>query len=95
MFGLGTDPSGARQLAHYLDLELAVLIVVGVVAATNIVPAFKAMFRSYSAGLDKERLGQMMSAGEVVRWLSLSAVMLYTLMLMAAGSYNPFIYFRF
>jgi len=95
MFGFGTDPSGARQLAHYLDLELAVLIVVGLIAATNIVPVFKATFRSYSAGLDKRRVGQMMSAGELVRWLSLSAIMVYTLMLMAAGSYNPFIYFRF
>lgn len=95
MFGLGTDPSGARQLAQYLDPELSVLIVVGMVAATNIVPAFKAQFRTYSAGVDKQRLGQLMGAGELVRWLSLSAVMVYTLMLMAAGSYNPFIYFRF
>ncbi|CAM2011265.1 MBOAT family O-acyltransferase [Acanthopleuribacter pedis] len=95
MFGFGSDPSGARLLGHYLDTELLVMIVIGMIGATNIVPAGTARLKSYVAGKEKAQRATWENLFALLKWAALTAIFFWCLMMMAAGSYNPFIYFRF
>ncbi|CAM2065070.1 MBOAT family protein [Sulfidibacter corallicola] len=95
MFGFGSDDSGARLLVHFLDRELAVMILVGAVGSINLVPWCTARFKRFCQQKPKETAHAWQTASRVFKWVSLTAILLYALMLMAAGSYNPFIYFRF
>ncbi len=95
MFGIGSDDSGARLLGHFLDGELAVMILIGMIGATSIAPFASKRCHAFLAEKMPERKQSTEHLLAVIKWLALSVMFLWCLVLMAASSYNPFIYFRF
>ena len=91
-FASRTSPENA---ALYLNPELVVCIVVGAFAATPIGSVLLSAWdrlrvrarESIRPALESATVAASLAAG--------SGVFLYSTMLMAAGTYNPFIYFRF
>ena len=88
MAGMGSATSLSGSLGMYVDTERLLALAAGIVGATPILPAIKNWIarspsRAVAAG-----------AG-VVELVALPAIFLASAMLLAAGTYNPFIYFRF
>jgi len=84
MAGLGPAASGAYFPGMYLDRELILVLAVGAVASAQVRGAVAAAARRAGGGF-------AFVAGDV----ALDGVFAYSVMLVAAGTYNPFIYFRF
>jgi alginate O-acetyltransferase complex protein AlgI len=88
MTGHSTASSLEQPLALYLDSGVLLALIVGIVGSTPILPAIKRWCeRSASIGL---ALGS-----NAVEVLALGSILMVSGMLLAAGTYNPFIYFRF
>jgi len=93
MAGMSPALPTAYSPAWYLTPELLLALLAGVVGATPIVPALErrlARIGGEAEGLPA--LGGWPSAAGTAALLAMLAV---SLMLMAARTYNPFIYFRF
>lgn len=87
LFGL-LEPERDTALL-YIDAapKFLVAVVVGIFFAFPVLPAVKAFFG---------RRGESVRAfADGVAWLAVSVCALFAILLIAGGSYNPFIYFRF
>lgn len=85
MIGLGTGDGIRHYPALYLNAEVIVFIVIGI---SGIFPIFPKVSRWY----EKHKTLWCCALGYN---LYLTAVLLISTMVMASGTYNPFIYFRF
>ncbi|MDH3281042.1 MAG: MBOAT family protein [Gammaproteobacteria bacterium] len=90
MFGVGTGESVDHHLGLYLNTKIVLVLGIGVLGATPILPltikkARHAIRRSAMAA-------NILSAATVT---TLALIMLAAAMHLAAGTHNPFIYFRF
>jgi alginate O-acetyltransferase complex protein AlgI len=94
MVGLGSGAPTAYAPEWYLTPELVIAIIIGVIGSTPIVPAMAARLAGGPKGppLPEAAFGWIPSAAVTVALVALLAA---SLMLMAARTYNPFIYFRF
>jgi alginate O-acetyltransferase complex protein AlgI len=88
MFGLGTGTGVEYHVGLYWNAELALLVAAGIVGSTPLLPRL-ARWRSGVTALPARAL---VEAG---RLAGLAFLLVASAMLMAAGTYNPFIYFRF
>jgi alginate O-acetyltransferase complex protein AlgI len=88
MAGLAAPDPAAPNLAHYLTSEVVLALVVGCVASTPLV--WTAVTKlALGRGWIQARLTEAFYLSGLLALLGLCVVRL------AAGSYNPFIYFRF
>ena len=88
MSGLGTGSGLEYHTGLYLNPELVLILAAGIVGSTPVLPAlarWRARLESTGPGI----------AVEAARLLGLGAILWGSALLMAAGTYNPFIYFRF
>jgi alginate O-acetyltransferase complex protein AlgI len=100
MVGLGPADPTAYTLSWYLTPELILALIAGAIGATPIVPALERLLTSLrlvdrGGPVDPPGalgLGWLPSAAATVALVVLLAA---SFMLMAARTYNPFIYFRF
>jgi alginate O-acetyltransferase complex protein AlgI len=88
--GTGVD----YQLAMFLDTRIVLAIAIGILASTPLLPAIKAWMvglpvRQPAGG---EALRRCFVVGSLV---ALGALFLASSMIIAAGTYNPFLYFKF
>jgi alginate O-acetyltransferase complex protein AlgI len=90
MAGFGPALPTPYGVAWYLTPEVAVAMAAGVVGSTPLWPALSA--RMARASADGGRLGALPSA---LVCAALAALFAGCVMLIAAHTYNPFIYFRF
>ncbi len=85
--GLGRDTSNAYPLALFVDFEIIFILAISVFAG---VPALRHWI---------DRLAELESrvprSFGTVKFIALAAVLLLCAMSLAAGTHNPFIYFRF
>ncbi|HEY8567282.1 MAG TPA: MBOAT family protein [Beijerinckiaceae bacterium] len=90
----GFGASGAPALRTYATGEVWTAVVIGCIAAT---PSFRFAAQMLRGRLLAFRGGQaaVIGAGEVVYVAGLVAILAFAAMRLAAGTYNPFIYFRF
>ncbi len=88
MFGFSEQPPAPQPVALYLDAERVVALAVGMVGSAPLVPAVRTWLRQ--AGSPGMRAG-----ANVVEMTLLTCLLLLSATLLAAGTYNPFIYFRF
>ena len=99
MAGLGTGDGIRYYPALYLDAELIVFMVIGILGAIPIFPKLKEWYETQKSGWDtrwgKIPLRILNSVYAVGYTLFLAAVLLAGTMVVAGGTYNPFIYFRF
>ena len=89
MAGLA-DPIHAPGIAMFIDNEALVVGVLGVLGSTPILP-----WLGTRADALKARSPALEVALESGQLLGMCILFMYAQMLMAAGSYSPFIYFRF
>jgi len=90
LLGLGTGDPLQRPLREFLDPLVATTIVIAVVGATPVA-------RRLGAWLDelartRPRIGPLLLTADTA-WLVV--VLIAATAFLAAGTYNPFIYFRF
>jgi alginate O-acetyltransferase complex protein AlgI len=86
--------AGARapiDLTLYVDREVLLAIVVGVLASAPVLPAIRAWLSRAPLG----RTSAWLLAGDVVRVAAFALLFVASAMRLSAGTYNPFIYFRF
>ncbi len=83
------------HLGLYFDAELALALTVGIVGSTPLLPFLAGALRRRRRTLElaaRRWLDTLTAVGETA---SLTAVFLASLSWMAAGTYSPFLYFRF
>jgi alginate O-acetyltransferase complex protein AlgI len=85
LFGFGAEPTAAMPLTHYLGVDVILALLAGVAAAGP----WGA--RAISAVNERLAIGRF----EPARLLGLLLLLGTATLSLAAGSYNPFIYFRF
>jgi alginate O-acetyltransferase complex protein AlgI len=93
--GLARGSGAAQHLGLYLNGALLLALVAGMVGATPVCGWVQHRFSEWTAGADARlsRLAQAAAGG--VSACALTLVFLVSAMMVAAGTYNPFIYFRF
>ncbi len=87
MIGLGGGGAGAKtplEVAFCLNAELYIALAIGLAGSLPLLPALARRIEEAAGG-----------AFEALRIGALALVLCYSAVLMAAGAYNPFIYFRF
>ncbi len=84
-----------HHLSLYVDTQLIIVLVVSAVAATPVLPYLARLWRRQRNTLGvsvRRHFDTLATAGKVT---ALMIVFLLSLSWMAAGTYNPFLYFRF
>jgi len=99
MAGLGTGAGTRYYPTLYLNAEVIVFVVIGILGSFPIFPKLKEWYENQKPGWES-RWGKIplriLNSGYAVGYtLFLTAVLLTSTMVMASGTYNPFIYFRF
>ena len=88
LVGIGQPAVAFYDARHFLDARLALVLVAGVIACTPVLAPIAAWRR----GLDSTRVR---FAGEALTLLVLAALLLASSLELAAGTHDPFIYYRF
>jgi len=95
MVGLGHASGLVHHTGLYLDNQLALALLAGVIGSAPVLP-WLIQIRGEKLDLVTGRFGIVLRNGLALAELtSLSLLLLTSAMLLAAGTYNPFIYFRF
>jgi alginate O-acetyltransferase complex protein AlgI len=88
MAGFSTASGLEHPLALYLDAERLLALAIGIVGSTPILGAVKRW-------VERSPSGPVGIGASVVEVAGLGSILVAAVMLLAAGTYNPFIYFRF
>ncbi|MGP0064188.1 MAG: MBOAT family O-acyltransferase [Isosphaeraceae bacterium] len=95
MVGLGRGTGLSYHIELYLDTQLILALIAGALGSAPLLPALT-RFRDEWLSLASRPVRSALRNGlAVVELASLSLLLLSSAMLLAAGTYNPFIYFRF
>ena len=95
MAGLGPGAGLAYHPAVYLDKQVALALIAGVVGSTPVLPMLMRLRGEYLAPVSGPLRIVLRNGLAVTELASLSLLLLTSAMFLAAGTYNPFIYFRF
>jgi len=95
MFGGGKD-TGAYNPAMYLDTETKIILIISAVCSTiPVLPFFEQILSSVMKNMKEKTSGVLNSISSVFHTIMLILILLASVISIAAGAYNPFIYFRF
>ncbi len=96
MLGLAAAPSAAIKAGFYLNPEVLTALAAGLIGSVPFAPWLKSCFAAWG---DRQRAAGGYAWAELVRQAGqlvfLAAVLMACAMKLAAGTHNPFIYFRF
>jgi alginate O-acetyltransferase complex protein AlgI len=95
MVGFGRGSGLAYHPALYLDSQVSLALVAGVLGSAPLLPLIARLRDESQVAVPKMIRGVLTGGVAVVELVSLSVLFLMSTMLLAAGTYNPFIYFRF
>lgn len=97
MAGLGASDSPLHSLRDYLTPELKLVLIVSAVACLPVLPVLERWFaaRVASAGESRRWAGVLEVGYHFAGQLALGVIFICSAMYLAAGTYNPFIYYRF
>jgi alginate O-acetyltransferase complex protein AlgI len=88
----GTVQAGVRT---YLSNELLLALVAGLLGSLPVIRVTRTWAETIAARLQSPSAAILNAAGRLVRVVALAAIFTASAALSAAGTYNPFIYFRF
>jgi alginate O-acetyltransferase complex protein AlgI len=88
MFGFGKGDGIVHHTALYLDNEVKLMLAMGILFSTPILPWIRKQWESNKITLH-------MGVAAFSNLTVLTLILLMSIMSLAAGAYNPFIYFRF
>jgi alginate O-acetyltransferase complex protein AlgI len=97
MLGLGAPANWEYPLELYLDFGLCLVLLAGIIGSTPWIPWVTERFQKSQEKHRENGLlsGAIQLGGESARLSFLAAVLVAASAAMAAGTHNPFIYFRF
>ncbi len=95
MAGFAHGSSLEHHLSLYVDTELVAALAVGAIASTPVLPYFVRTLRHKRKALQLASRRVFDTLNAVGETVALMLVFLASLSWMAAGTYNPFLYFRF
>jgi alginate O-acetyltransferase complex protein AlgI len=99
MFGFGTGDGIRYYPALYLDAEVIVFMIIGIIGAFPLFPALNRWLQDQKQKWEKRETGtarHLLNSGYILIYnLYLLVILLASTMTMTGGTYNPFIYFRF
>ncbi|HEV2915709.1 MAG TPA: MBOAT family O-acyltransferase [Pyrinomonadaceae bacterium] len=81
--------------AYYLNTQLVLALCLGALGSLPVVPALRKRVTGWMAEMDGAPGVVMDASWRLTKLAALSAIFLASASLSAAGTYNPFIYFRF
>jgi alginate O-acetyltransferase complex protein AlgI len=87
---MGMSPASGLEhpLALYADAQTLLALTIGAIGSTPVMPALKRWLERFHA--PPIEIGT-----SSIRLAAMASILLASAMLLAAGTYNPFIYFRF
>ena len=95
MSGFARGSDTANSVSWYLTLDVRIALIIGIIFSMPVLPALDEYWKRFMAS----RKGILKAALEMqfsfVCVIGLSLVLIISLMLLSAGTHNPFIYFRF
>lgn len=95
MTGFAQGTGLEHHVLMYLNIEIALTIIIGIVASTPVLPGLSSLHKQLTFKCTK-RIAPMVDVTFLsVGALSLATVFLTAVIKLAAGTYNPFIYFQF
>jgi alginate O-acetyltransferase complex protein AlgI len=95
MAGMGHGDGVAYHAGLYLRPEVALGIVAGAVGSTPVLPRLKHLFEQRRWGWRPIARSYLTTAVYFAHFFGLAVLLLLVAMSLAAGTHNPFIYFRF
>lgn len=98
MAGFGEGDGQLVYARMFITNETLVAALAGVVAATPVMPWLKARWANREAGaaaMSSRGMRLALAGWDAAHVLAVAGILLVTGMKLAAGTYNPFIYFRF
>jgi len=99
LFGFGSGDGVVHYAALYLNREVMFFMIIGIVGCFPLFPKLKSLYREKEA-LVKQKPGKWLPRAwdlgySVLNSAYLTFVLLASAIVMASGTYQPFIYFRF
>lgn len=88
MTGMSRASGLEHPLALYTDLQTLLALTIGAVGCTPVIPAVKGW-------LDRFGAPSLEIGASGIKLVAMASILMTSVMLLAAGTYNPFIYFRF
>jgi alginate O-acetyltransferase complex protein AlgI len=99
MFGFGGGSNNLFYPALYLNTELVFFMIIGITLSFPVIPAMEKWLEKRVAYLHdrgSRRIFFIVATGRIILYdLFLIALLLISIVFMVAGTYTPFIYFRF
>ena len=95
MFGVARGDANVQHLGLYLNGVVFTALVAGVLGSTPICHWLRLMFAGWCAQRESRTRSVLDGLVKVGMLVALGTVFLVSSMMVAAGTYNPFIYFRF
>jgi alginate O-acetyltransferase complex protein AlgI len=84
-----------RSVGEYLDRAVALALVAGCVGSTPVLRQLEGWLLARRRARPHDERGALVASIRGARTLALAGLLLVSIMLMAAGAYSPFIYYRF
>lgn len=84
------DGSVESNWITYFDTKFTIIFIIGIISSTSFIPFIKNLFYKH--------LAKFISVNLILRTvylLSISSLLIISSIYLVAGTYNPFIYFRF
>jgi alginate O-acetyltransferase complex protein AlgI len=95
MYGAWSLPGVQTAFNAYFTPQVAIAVVVGILGCMPVVPAVKTLLARAVDTLQPPVAVFVESVAALIRLGAHATVLLGSLMVIAAGTYHPFIYFRF
>ncbi|MGB9368723.1 MAG: MBOAT family O-acyltransferase [Xanthobacteraceae bacterium] len=95
MAGFGSGDSIAHHVWLHLQPDVALALIIGAVGSTPYLAQLVQRIVAYAGSLHGGRRAMLDAAGGGVMSAALYAILLLSVLSIAGGNYNPFIYFRF
>jgi len=84
-----------RDISAFIDPETVLVLIIGVIFTMPVYPYFQSLRTFQTAKIDNALYFYSNLLGELIKMAGLLLVFLGSVMCLASGAYNPFIYFRF
>jgi len=91
----GSSGRGSFDIHYYLNNEVVLIILIGILGSTPIVPVGKKIYAHIFRERQAGAIGIINLGLSLTALLSFMAIFMYSIMSLANQTYNPFIYFRF
>jgi alginate O-acetyltransferase complex protein AlgI len=95
MAGFGRGGGVAYHPALYVDAQVVLALIAGAIGSTPVLPLLARWRQEYPLPVSAKLRTLFANGIAVAELASLSLLFVASTMLLAAGTYNPFIYFRF